>query len=68
VAAGIAAGLLISLGATRLIASQLWNTSRYDPVALLAAVAIVAGIGLLACYVPAARAVRMDPVAVLRLD
>jgi ABC-type antimicrobial peptide transport system permease subunit len=54
--------------ASRLIASQLWSTSPYDPLALLVAVALIFGIGLLACYVPAARAVRIDPVAALRLD
>jgi putative ABC transport system permease protein len=68
VAAGTAAGLLLGAGATRLIASQLWNTSPHDPAALLGAVAVIGCIGLLACYVPAVRAVRMDPVAALRLD
>jgi hypothetical protein len=60
--------LQLSFGASRLIASQLWNTSPYDPATLLAAVAVIAGIGLLACYIPAARAVRADPVAALRLE
>lgn len=67
-AAGTAAGLLLSLGAGRLIESQLWETSPHDAATLLLAVAVVGGIGLLACYVPAARAVRVDPVVALRLD
>jgi len=66
--AGIAAGLLLSAGASRLIAAQLLNMSPYDPVALSAAVTVIGGIGLLACYVPAARAVRVDPAAALRLE
>jgi predicted permease len=67
-AAGIAIGLLLGLAASRLIASQLWSTSPYDPLALVLAVAVILAIGLVACYVPAARAVRIDPVAALRLD
>jgi putative ABC transport system permease protein len=67
-AGGIAIGLLLSLAATRLIASQLWGTSPYDPLSLVLAVAVILAIGLFACYVPAARAVRIDPVAALRLD
>jgi len=67
-ATGIALGLLLGLAASRLIASQLWGTSPYDPLALGLAVAVILAIGLLACYVPAARAVRIDPVAALRLD
>ena len=67
-AAGVAIGLVSGLLASRLIASQPWSTSPYDPLALLVAVARILGIGLLACYVPAPRAVRLDPVAALRLD
>ncbi len=67
-AAGTALGLLLGLAAGRLIASQLWNTSPNDPLALLAAVGVILAIGLIACYVPASRAVRIDPVAALRLD
>jgi hypothetical protein len=63
-----AIGLLLGLAASRLIASQLWGTSPFDPLALGLAVAVILAIGLLACYVPAARAVRIDLVAALRLD
>jgi ABC-type antimicrobial peptide transport system permease subunit len=51
-----------------MIWSQLWSTSPSDPLSLLVAIAVIFAIGLVACYVPAARAVRIDPVAVLRLD
>jgi putative ABC transport system permease protein len=67
-AAGVAAGLLLGTAASRLVASQLWNTSPHDPATLLLAVVVVVSIGCLACYVPAARAVRVDPIAALRLD
>jgi ABC-type antimicrobial peptide transport system permease subunit len=67
-ATGVAIGLLLGLGASRLIASQLWSTSPHDPLSVLLASAVILAIGLLACYVPSARAVRIDPVAALRLD
>jgi putative ABC transport system permease protein len=67
-AAGVAIGLVLGLASGRLIASQLWSTSPSDPLSLLVAIAVVFAIGLVACYVPAARAVRIDPVAALRLD
>jgi putative ABC transport system permease protein len=67
-AAGIVLGLALGIAAGRLLASQLWNISPNDPLALLVAVGVILAIGLLACYVPAARAVRIDPVAALRLD
>jgi ABC-type antimicrobial peptide transport system permease subunit len=67
-AAGVAIGLVLGLAASRLIASQLWSTSPSDPLSLLVAIAVIFAIGLVACYVPAARAVRIDPVAALRLD
>jgi putative ABC transport system permease protein len=68
VAAGVIVGLLASIGTNRLISSQLWNTSAYDPTILLAAVVVIACAGLAACYVPAARALRVDPITALRLE
>jgi len=63
---GLAVGLLASLAVTRLIASQLWGVSPHDPVTLCAVVAVVAGAGLAACYFPARRATRVDPMVALR--
>jgi len=65
---GVGIGLVAAVAASRLVASQLWNTSPHDPATLLLAVVVVVSIGCLACYVPAARAVRVDPIAALRLD
>jgi putative ABC transport system permease protein len=65
---GVAAGVLGSLAATRALASQLFEVSPTDPATLLAVVAIVAAGGLLASYVPARRATRVDPMAVLRSE
>jgi ABC-type antimicrobial peptide transport system permease subunit len=63
---GLAAGLLASFAVTRLIASQLWGVSPHDPVTLCSVVAVVAASGLAACYFPARRATRVDPMIALR--
>ena len=63
---GLAVGLVASFVVTRLIASQLWGVSPHDPVTLCSVVAIVAGTGLAACYFPARRATRVDPMVALR--
>jgi len=66
VAVGAAIGLLGSLAATRLIAAELWGTSRHDPLTLISVVATIAIVGLAACYFPARRATKVDPLIALR--
>ena len=68
IALGIVADLLASLAATRAIASQLWNVSPTDPLTLGAVIALVASAGLVASYIPALRATRVDPIVVLKSD
>jgi predicted permease len=63
---GVVAGLAASFATNRLLVSQLWNTSPHDPVTLAAAVAIVGIIGMCACWVPARRAIRVEPITALR--
>ncbi|HJZ70711.1 MAG TPA: ABC transporter permease [Vicinamibacterales bacterium] len=65
---GLAAGLGIGAATNRLLASQLWNTSAHDPLTLAVTVAVVCGIGLLACWIPARRAVSIQPIAALRQE
>jgi ABC-type antimicrobial peptide transport system permease subunit len=67
-AIGIAAGVLGSFAAVRLIAHQLWNTSPYDPLAFAGAVAVIVVVALAACYFPARRAMRVDPMQALRAE
>jgi hypothetical protein len=64
--AGITLGGLSSLLLTRVLQSQLYGVSAKDPVAFVIAPAILAGVALLACYVPARRATRIDPMTALR--
>jgi putative ABC transport system permease protein len=65
-AVGIVTGLVASVATNRLLAGQLWNTSSYDPATLVAVVAVVIFIGACACWIPAHRATRVDPIVSLR--
>jgi putative ABC transport system permease protein len=63
---GSAIGLLASFAATKVLAAQLQNLSRFDPLTLASVVGLMALVGLAACYVPARRATRLDPMSALR--
>lgn len=65
---GIAIGVVASLGAARILGSQLWGVSPHDPVALVSVVVMLLTVGFLACWVPARRAMRVDPVVALRYE
>ena len=66
VAAGLLIGLGISFATNRLLTAQLWNTSPNDPVTFAVVILLIAAIGALACWVPARRAVRVQPMIALR--
>jgi putative ABC transport system permease protein len=68
IAAGILIGLLASYGLTRFLASQIWGVSATDPWTFGAVVALVVGVGLGACYLPARRATQVDPLVALRYE
>jgi putative ABC transport system permease protein len=68
VAAGAGAGLLLSLGLTRLLRGVLYGVSASDPAAFVGMAALLAGVVLLASYLPARRGARTDPIAALRSD
>lgn len=68
IALGMIAGLAASFGVTRLLVSQIWGVSPYDPVTLCGVAAVVALSGLAACYFPARRATRVDPMVALRYE
>jgi len=61
-------GIAGALAATRSLASLLYDVSPTDPVVLLALPLLLAAIALGACYLPARRAARSDPLSVLRAD
>ncbi|HVD92114.1 MAG TPA: ABC transporter permease [Vicinamibacterales bacterium] len=63
---GLVAGLVASFGLTRLLQAQLFNVKPTDPATLTAVAAFIAVIAFVACYVPAQRATRVDPMVTLR--
>jgi ABC-type antimicrobial peptide transport system permease subunit len=63
---GIAIGTAASFGASRLIASLLFGTTPTDPITFLAMVLVLGAIALLAGYIPARRASRINPMVALR--
>ncbi len=63
---GLLMGLGASVGLGGVVRSLVFGVSAADPVTVVAVILILGGSGFLACVVPASRAARMDPAAVLR--
>jgi len=68
VAAGMVIGLLASLGLSRFLASQIWGISTTDPLTFAAVAVLLTLATLAACYIPARRAMRVDPMVALRYE
>jgi putative ABC transport system permease protein len=68
VAAGLLIGSFASIGLTRLMRGMLFEVSPLDPVVLLGAALTIAIFAMAACYLPANRATRVDPVVALRAE
>jgi putative ABC transport system permease protein len=65
---GMTVGIAAALALTRLMSGLLFGVGPFDPFAFGAVAAVLMLVALLACYLPARRAARVDPIRALRID
>ena len=65
---GVSVGLAAALFLTHLLSSLLFEVTPTDPLTFLGVAALLGAISLLACYLPARRATRVDPIVALRYE
>jgi ABC-type antimicrobial peptide transport system permease subunit len=65
---GLGIGVISSLGLTRLLSHMLFGVKPTDPLTFFAVAMLLCAIALLACYVPAHKAMRVDPTVALRYE
>jgi len=63
---GLAIGVALALAATRFMKTMLYGVDAFDPATFMAVAALLGAIAALACWLPARRASRLDPIVVLR--
>ena len=64
--AGLIAGAIGAIVLTRLMTSMLYGVTARDPITLLGVALVLGGVALVACYIPARRAAKLDPLVALR--
>jgi len=65
---GVGIGLMVSVALGKVIATQLWGVSAYDPWTLVCVPALLLATGIVACWLPARRAAGVDPLVALRYE
>jgi putative ABC transport system permease protein len=65
---GLVAGIILAAGLTRTLRSLLFGVTSTDPVTLLGVITLLVAAAFLACYLPARRAAKVDPMAALRYE
>jgi ABC-type antimicrobial peptide transport system permease subunit len=68
VAIGLLFGILGSMALTRLIVFQLWGVTPTDPATYIGITALLLGVSMTACLIPAHRATRVDPTVAIRTE